>query len=114
MSGKPTPKPVTGKAAMVKVLQAAGEPLKTKELTERALKVKGVALKGKTLAATLAAILATENKKPAGLFIRTAPGTYGLRDRDKAMPKPRAKAAPTAEAAQASSLARVSVSAPIS
>lgn len=74
-----TSKRVTGKAAMVTVLKRAGEPLKAAEIVERTLKVKGVELKGATPAATLAAILATENKKPDGLFVRTAPGTYTLR-----------------------------------
>jgi len=53
--------------------------MKTKALCEAALKVPGVSLAGKTPVATLAAILATQNLKPDGAFVRTAPGTYGLR-----------------------------------
>ena len=77
-------KRVTGKAAMAAVLRRAGEPLKTAEIVKRTLAMKGVELKGKTPAATLAAILATENKKPDGLFVRIAPGTYALREQSGA------------------------------
>jgi hypothetical protein len=47
------------------------------------LKVPGVRLEGKTPAATLAAMLAVENRKPDGLFVGVAPGTYALRDRSE-------------------------------
>jgi HB1, ASXL, restriction endonuclease HTH domain len=69
----------TAKQAAVEVLKRAGEPLKTTEIAERVLKTQGVQLAGKTPGATIAAILAVESKKPDGLFIRTAPGTYTLR-----------------------------------
>jgi hypothetical protein len=71
---------VTAKAAAVEVLRRAGEPLKADEIGKRVLKQKGVRLGGKTPLATVAAILASENKKPDGLFTRTAPGTYALRE----------------------------------
>lgn len=71
---------ITAKAAAVEVLRRAGEPLQANEIGKRVLRVKGVQLGGKTPHATVAAILATENKKPDGLFVRTAPGTYGLRE----------------------------------
>jgi hypothetical protein len=44
------------------------------------LAVKDVKLAGKTPAATVAAMLAVENKNPDGLFVCTAPGTYALRE----------------------------------
>jgi hypothetical protein len=70
---------VTAKVAAVEVLRRAGEPLKADEIGKRVLKQKGVQLRGKTPLATVAAILASENKKPDGLFLRTAPGAYALR-----------------------------------
>ena len=69
----------TARQAAVEALTQAGEPLKTAEIVERVLKTPGVKLAGKTPAATIAAILAIENAKPDGLFVRTAPGTYTLR-----------------------------------
>lgn len=75
-------RPVTGKEALRRVLEKAGEPLKTKELVARELKVKGLGLAGKTPDQSLAAILAVENKKPEGLFERVAPATYRLRAAD--------------------------------
>ena len=76
-------KPKTAKHVLVEVLERAGEPLKADELARRVLAVKGVRLAGKTPAATIAALLAVENKKPDGLFVRTAPGTYTLRERSE-------------------------------
>jgi hypothetical protein len=73
------PKRVSAKDAISRVLKKAGEPLKTKDIVERVLATKGVALNGATPAATIAAILSTENKKPDGLVERTEPGTYKLR-----------------------------------
>lgn len=72
---------ITAKEAAVEVLGAAGGPLKTAEIARRVLEVSGVRLKGKTPEATVAAMLAVENKKPDGLFIRVAAGTYTLRER---------------------------------
>jgi hypothetical protein len=53
--------------------------MKTKELTAKAAEMAKGTLKGRTPTATLAAILATENAKPDGIFERTEPGTYKLR-----------------------------------
>ena len=72
----------TAKQAAFDVLRQAGEPLKADEIGRRVLSVKGVELKGKTPLATIAAILSVENKKPDGLFVRTAPGTYSLRAKE--------------------------------
>jgi len=75
---------LSGREAMIEVLRLAGEPLTTKVIVERVLahpRVTG--LKGLTPGATLAAKLATENKKPNGIFVRTAPGTYGLRPKEE-------------------------------
>ena len=57
------------------MLRRAGEPLKAAEIARRVMEVKGVKLAGKTPAATVAAMLAVESKKPDGLFVRVAPGT---------------------------------------
>lgn len=77
-----TPAPSrTARQAAVEVLQRAREPLKAAEIARRVLEVEGVRLAGKTPAATVAAMLAVENKKPEGLFVRTASQTYTLRER---------------------------------
>ena len=73
----------TAKQAAVEVLRRAGEPLKADEVGRRVLKVRGVELKGATPLATISAMLAVENKKPDGLFVRTAPGTYALREGER-------------------------------
>ncbi len=69
---------VSAKQAIVKVLKRES-PLATKVIVERVLATRGVKLKGATPAATIAAILSTENKKADGLFVRTDPGMYALR-----------------------------------
>ena len=76
-------KAITARQAAVEVLQRAGEPLKSDEITRRVLAVKGVRLAGKTPAASVAAMLAVENKKSDGLFVRVVPGTYALRERNE-------------------------------
>ncbi len=76
-------KATTARQAAVEVLREAGEPLKSAEIARRVLEVKGVRLAGKTPEATVAAMLAVENKKPDGLFVRVAPGTYALRERSE-------------------------------
>lgn len=88
-----TTKSKTAKQAAVEALREAGEPLKLKELVERVLAAPGVELKGKTPGATIAAILATENTRADGLFERTAPGTYRLRELlvPTRPPKPRSR-----------------------
>ncbi len=78
-----TPKPKTAKQATLEVLRRAGEPFKSDEIARRVMEVKDVRLAGKTPAATVAAMLAVENKNPDGLFVRTAPGTYTLRERSE-------------------------------
>ena len=70
----------TARQAAVEVLRRAGEPLKSAEIARRVLEMKGVRLAGKTPAATVAALLAVENKKADGLFVRVAPGLYALRE----------------------------------
>ena len=76
-----TSKAITVRQAAVEVLREAGGPLKSAEIARRVMEAKGVKLAGTTHAATVAAMLAVENKKPDGLFVRTAPGTYALRER---------------------------------
>lgn len=70
---------LSAKQAIVKILKREGAPLATKTIVERVLATRGVSLKGATPAATIAAILSTENKKADGLFVRTDPGMYALR-----------------------------------
>ena len=80
----PTPsKAITARRAAVEVLRGAGESLRSAEIARRVLELKNLRLAGKTPAATVAAMLAVENKKPDGLFVRTAPGTYALRERSE-------------------------------
>ena len=57
---------ITAREAAVEVLGAAGGPLKSAEIARRVLAVSGVRLEGKTPEATVAAMLAVENKKPDG------------------------------------------------
>ena len=83
MSGNEKAK--TAKQAAVEVLRRAGEPLKSDEITRRVLEVKGVRLAGKTPAASVAAMLAVENKKPEGLFVRTAAGHVRAARAERAM-----------------------------
>jgi hypothetical protein len=73
-------KAISARQAAVLVLREAGEPLKSAEVARRVLAVSGVRLAGRTPEATVAAKLAVENKRPDGLFVRVAPGTYGLRE----------------------------------
>jgi hypothetical protein len=69
--------------AAVEALRRAAGPLKSAEIARRVLGLGGVRLAGKTPAATIAAMLAVENKKRDGLFVRRAPGTYTLRERSE-------------------------------
>ena len=78
-----TNKTITARQAAVEVLHSVGGPLKAAEIARRVMEMKGVRLAGKTLEATVAAMLAVENKKPEGLFVRVAPGTYALRERSE-------------------------------
>ncbi len=83
MTTTTTPSPKTAKQATLEVLRRTGEPLKSAEIARRVLEEKDVRLAGKTPAATVTAMLALENGKPDGLFVRTEPGTYALRDRSE-------------------------------
>ena len=76
-----TPKPTTAKQAVVEVLRLAAEPLKSAEIARSVLEMQGVRPAGMTPAATVDATVAVEHRKPNGLFMRTAPGTYTLRER---------------------------------
>lgn len=71
----------TMKEAAEKLLTENGAPLKSKTITDLALKRKLIKPKGKTPDATMAAQLSTA-KDDEG-FVRTAPGTFGLRGRDR-------------------------------
>jgi HB1, ASXL, restriction endonuclease HTH domain len=68
-----------GEQAAIEVLRSASKPLKAAEIARRVLDVTNVRLERKTPAATVAAVLAVENGKPDGLFVRVVPRTYALR-----------------------------------
>jgi hypothetical protein len=84
------PRAKSGPALMIDVLTAAGGPLHARDITERVLAIDAArpederAYKGKTPGATMAAQLSTSHKQN-GTFCRTAPNTYGLRERDAAL-----------------------------
>lgn len=66
--------------AAVAILQAAGEPLHYREVTSRALAQSLLETAGKTPEASMSATFSTIVKDPTGLFVRVAPGVYGLRE----------------------------------
>lgn len=70
------------KAAAEKILQEAGGPLRSDEITQRALDGGMIKTSGKTPAATMAAQLSVAASK-GETFIRTKPGVYGLKGRDR-------------------------------
>lgn len=94
-----TKRKVSGKEALRRVLAKRGEPMRIKELVPAALRL-ATGMKGRTPEATLSAMLAVENKKPDGLFVRTAPGVYGLRDAKAKPDKPRLRQRRRAEPAK--------------
>lgn len=71
------------KDAAAKILEEAGGPLKSDEITRVAQEQKLLKSKGKTPAATMAAQLSTDVGKADSRFVRTRPGTYGLKGRDR-------------------------------
>lgn len=77
--------PVTMKEAAERILRSNRGPLKVKTITDAALRQGRIATQGKTPAATMSAELAMDIKRHPrkSPFVRTAPGTYGLRGRDK-------------------------------
>lgn len=79
--GRQGPRPGSMVDAMLTVMRGRrGRPIGAKELTDK-IQEQGLApnLKGKTPHATVGAKLATEAKKPDGLFERTAPGLFKVR-----------------------------------
>lgn len=91
LGGQPKGKMSMADAAQ-KILEDAGEPLHSSEITKRALRRKLITSGGKTPEATMGAVLAVAAKKKDGAFLRTAPGTFGLMGRDKPMRKKKAAA----------------------
>jgi hypothetical protein len=73
---------MTMKQAAEEILRAADGPLRADEITDRALDAKMIRSGGKTPRATMQAQLAVAAKK-GERFVRTDPGVYGLRDRDR-------------------------------
>lgn len=70
------------KEAAKQILEEAGGPLTSAEITKRALDGKMIKTSGKTPEATMAAQLAVATKN-GETFVRTRPGTYGLKGRDR-------------------------------
>lgn len=70
------------KDAAEKILQEAGGPMRSDDITEKALKDGLIKTSGETPKATMAAQLAVATKK-GDRFTRTVPGTYGLKGRDR-------------------------------
>jgi len=79
------------KQAAARILEEAEGPMKADDITEVALERGLVKSKGKTPKATMQAQLSVAATK-GDTFVRTMPGTYGLKGRDrkgqKAKPKP--------------------------
>lgn len=100
----------SAKQVAIYVLRSAGEPLHTKEITQRVIESgRSSGLKGKTPEATVAAMLAV-GSKPGGAFKRVDKATYTLADgvakpkaakpekrSSKARPKRTSENAPTAK-----------------
>jgi hypothetical protein len=76
-------KPLTMKEAAKKLLEDEGGPLKSDTITQRALDGKLIKVKGETPKATMAAQLSVDVKKADSEFVKTKPGTYGLKGRDR-------------------------------
>lgn len=70
------------KDAAKQVLEEAGGPLHSKVITERAIADGLIKTSGETPDATMAAQLAVAAKK-GDVFVRTVPGIYGLKGRDR-------------------------------
>lgn len=56
--------------------------MKLKDLTAKAVKVRGLRLKGKTPEQTMAAIVYVDAKRETGDFVKLDRGLIGLRERD--------------------------------
>lgn len=80
---KPKAKPTTMMEAAEKLLTENGAPLRSDTITQIAIDRKIIAPKGKTPAATMAAQLAVAVKNGDERFVRTAPGTFGIKGRDR-------------------------------
>lgn len=82
MTEKTNDKGLPMKEAAQKILEEAGGPLRSDEITKRALDGGLIKTKGKTPEATMAAQLSVAAKK-GETFIRTRAGVYGLKGRDR-------------------------------
>lgn len=91
-------KPIPMKDAAEIILTEAGGPMKASEITSVALNLDAIKNSGKTPEATMQAQLSTSAKK-GDRFLRTSPGEYGLRTRDKVKPKPKGKKSEKVKAA---------------
>ena len=80
--------------AAIRVLQKAGEPLRSKEITNRILEAKLWESDGKTPEATVNAALAVDIKRNGdqSSFVRVSPGVFTLRDSKAAARRRGAKA----------------------
>jgi restriction system protein len=81
---------LTTKQAAERVLREAGGPLHADEITRRALNGGLINTKGKTPQATMGAQLAVAAKK-GQIFVRTAPGVYGLRSKTRKGQRPKSE-----------------------
>ena len=82
-------RPMTLFEAINEVLAQAGEPLHYQEIKTRILQAGTWSAPGQTPAASVSAVLTTEIRQhgAAAQFVRTAPGTYGLRSAQLASDK---------------------------
>lgn len=76
-------KKLSMREAAEKLLTENKGPMKAVAITDTALEKGLIKTSGKTPAATMQAILGIDAKKKDATFIRTAPGTYGLKGRDR-------------------------------
>lgn len=76
-------KTMSMREAAHKLLDEEGGPLKVNTITKRAMDKGLIKTEGKTPEATMGAVLGTNAKRDDAEFVRTRPGTYGLKGRDR-------------------------------
>lgn len=81
--------PLPMKDAAERILQDAGGPMRSTDITAKAIERGLIKTKGKTPEATMAAQLAVDVQSKDSRFVRTVPGAYGLRGRDRKGQKPK-------------------------
>lgn len=101
------PKTMPMKEAAKKILEGAGGPLRSDDITEKALADGLIKTKGQTPKTTMAAQLAVDAKKKGSEFVRTRPGTYGLKGRDRKAQMSQREQARTAPSARPGRVAKL-------